>query len=174
MTRNSLNVLPLLCLTTMLFTGVSRAQSEPEAVAEEEDFASQFLGETYAGTLSVDGWTDFGGGLVSPPIYVHHYEHEDGRVLVLTAKETSPASKDAPARFEVTDALLVSKPKRGLTFSVACTKGEDFSLRFMGEARGAEDAEWWTRIGRAWEIELPTGKIATTKSRGVRCTNPSW
>ena len=174
MNENRLRILPLLCAAALAFTDIAWAEPQDGEEAEEPDFASQFLGKTYSGALTVDGWTDFGGGLVSPPIYANQYQHEDGRILVLTAKETAAAAKDAAPTYEVTDALLVTKPRKGLTFSIACTKGEDYTLRFLGEARGPENAEWWTRIGRAWEIELPTGKISKTKSRGVRCTNPSW
>ena len=183
MNRNRLRILPFLFAAIVFSANALRAEPQTEAIEaqtedqdkeQDPDFASQFIGTSYAGNLAVDGWTDFGGGLVSPPIYINQYQHEDGRVLVLTAKETAPAAKDAPANYEVTDALLVTKPRKGLTFSVACTKGEDYTLRYLGEARGSENAEWWTRIGRAWEIELETGKISPTKSRGVRCTNPSW
>jgi len=29
------------------------------------------------------------------------------------------------------------------------------TLRFIGDARGPEDREWWTEVRRAWAIELP-------------------
>jgi hypothetical protein len=29
-------------------------------------------------------------------------------------------------------------------------------------------------VRRAWEIDLATGKIGSTKTKGVRCTNVSW
>jgi len=34
-------------------------------------------------------------------------------------------------------------------------QGNDFTLRFVGEARGPEDKEWWSEVRRAWEIEVP-------------------
>jgi len=169
MTGNTLRFFSPVCLTAMLFIGVALAepQAPPEGV-DDAAFAKSFLGKPYTGTLSIEGWTDISGGLVSPPIYVHLYQREDGTSLVLTSKETEPAN------YQVIDALLVTKPKRGATLSIACTKGDDYTLRFIGEARGSDNAEWWTRMNRAWEIELETGKILETKTRGVKCENPSW
>ena len=48
------------------------------------------------------------------------------------------------------------------------------TLRFIGEAKGPENKEWWTEVRRAWEIALDTGKISLSKTKGVRCTNVSW
>ena len=175
MIHNTLWFFSPICFTAALFMSVALA--EPQATSEGVDdtaFAKSFLGKPYSGNLAVEGWTDIGGGLVSPPIYVHQYQREDGTSLVLTSKETEPASSTAPASYEVTDALLVAKPKRGATLSIACTKGDDYTLRFIGEARGSDNAEFWTRMNRAWEIELETGKILETKTRGVSCENPSW
>ena len=53
-------------------------------------------------------------------------------------------------------------------------QGKDETLRFIGEAKGPESKEWWTEVRRAWEIALDTGKISSTKTKGVRCTNVSW
>jgi hypothetical protein len=184
------------CLAGALFTGT--ASAEPKAPTEEENadaiFAQGFLGKTYEGELEVEGWTDYGGGLVAPPISVHLYQREDGLSLVLTSKE-GPASDS----FVVTDALLISKPWKGYEVSIACIQGDDFTLRFIGEARGREDDEWWTEVRRAWAIEVEKkaepetdapapaetaapapapkpeiGKITTTSPKGVKCTNPSW
>ena len=54
-------------------------------------FAKSFIGKTYDDELQIEGWEDAGGGLVSPPIYVHEYQREDGTLLVLTSKETTTA-----------------------------------------------------------------------------------
>jgi len=169
MIRNILELFSPACVMAMLFMSVTLA--EPQAPSDEMDdaaFAKSFLGKPYTGTLSIEGWTDISGGLVSPPVYVQQYQREDGTSLVLTSKETEPSN------YQVTDALLVTKPKRGAILSIACTKGEDYTLRFIGVARGSENAERWTRIDRAWEVELETGKILETKTRGVKCENPSW
>jgi hypothetical protein len=118
---------------------------------------------------------NFGGGLVAPPIYVHQYQREeDGTYLVLTSREVAKASADTPASFVVTDALIVPKPQKDAAFSMACVQGEDATLKFMGEARGKEDKEWWSDVRRAWEISLETGEIASTTPKGIRCTNPNW
>jgi hypothetical protein len=163
--------LTALCLAAALMLGAGAVMAEPKAPEEEftdEDFAKSFLGKPYEGDLEIEGWRDFGGGLVLPPIYVHQYKREDGTSLVLTSKETAPSS------YTVTDALIVSKPWKGYAISIACTQGDDFTLRFIGDARGPESREWWTEVRRAWEIELETGKITKTSTKGVRCTNPSW
>jgi hypothetical protein len=47
-------------------------------------------------------------------------------------------------------------------------------LRFMGEAKGPEEKEWWTDVRRAWEISLETGEITSVPTKGVKCTNMSW
>ena len=52
--------------------------------------------------------------------------------------------------------------------------GDDATLKFMGEAKGNEDKEWWSDVRRAWEISLDTGQIASVKPKGIRCTNPAW
>ena len=153
--------------------------AEPKEPSEEESadvsFAKSFLGKTYSDELDIEGWIDLGGGLVSPPIYVRHYQREeDGTNLVLTSREVSRATATAPASYVVADALVVPKPQKDVEFSLACVQGEDEMLRFLGQAKGSEDKEWWTDVRRAWEISLETGQIASIKTKGVRCTNPGW
>ena len=155
------------------------ALAEPEEPAEEglsdADFAKSFVGKTYDHELEVEGWADLGGGLVYPPVYIHQYQREeDGTYLVLTSLETAETSADAPATYVVADALIVPPPKKDAAFSSACVQGEDETLRFIGEAKGNDDAEWWTNVARAWEISLETGKIASVSTKGVRCTHPDW
>ena len=72
------------------------------------------------------------------------------------------------------DALIVPPPQTGVQFTISCVQGKDETLRFIGEAKGPESKEWWTEVRRAWEIALDTGKITSTKTKGVRCTNVSW
>jgi hypothetical protein len=153
--------------------------AEPKPPSEEESadvgFAKSFLGKPYSDELDIEGWIDLGGGLVSPPIYVRHYQREeDGTNLVLTSREVSRATATAPASYVVADALVVPKPQKDVEFSLACVQGEDEMLRFLGQAKGSEDKEWWTDVRRAWEISLETGQIASIKTKGVRCTNPGW
>ncbi|MEM8643636.1 MAG: hypothetical protein AAGF09_01945 [Pseudomonadota bacterium] len=158
-------------------TAESQAETEDGEGAEpmsDEDFAKSLIGKTYSGSFDIDGWTSLGGGLVLPPIYVEQYTREDGTVLVLTANETAAAGRGSGASFQVADALITSKPRKGYTFSTACMKGEDYTLRFMGEASGKDSAGWWTNLRKAWEINVETGKISSIKARGVKCTNPDW
>jgi hypothetical protein len=194
--------LSVACLTGLLVA--SPAFAEPETSIEEEDgdakLVEGLIGKTYNGDLPIEGWTNFGGGLVSPPIYANLYKREDGASLVLTSKLSSET-------YQVTDALVISKPWKGYAISIACTQGKDFTLRFIGDARGPESKEWWTEVRRAWEIELgpkpeaeaesseieteaeetkaeaaeteaepapQPGKIAKANTKGVRCTNPNW
>jgi hypothetical protein len=156
-------------------TGMTDGGTEESAEAEpisDEDFAKTLIGETYAGNFDVDGWTNVGGGLVLPPIYVQHYTRDDGTVLVLTAKSANEDGSSSD--FEITDALVADKPRKGYTFSTACMKGDDYTLRFIGEASGKDAAEWWTNLRTAWEIDVETGKISSVNARGVKCTNPNW
>ena len=75
----------------------------------------------------------------------------------------------------VSDALFVPPPQKDVVFSISCVMGgDDATLKFMGEAKGNEDKEWWSDVRRAWEISLDTGQIASVKPKGVRCTNPAW
>ncbi|ODS00590.1 hypothetical protein AUC68_15270 [Methyloceanibacter methanicus] len=193
MTRKPIWSLTAACLIVLLTAGSAYAQTAatpgPEAGAEaeaateaettaeseaepapvsDEDFAKSLIGKTYSGSFGLDGWTNLGGGLVLPPFYVHHYARDDGTVLVVTAKEGSAAG------FEVADALVAGKPRKGYTFSTSCMKGEDYTLRFMGETSGKDAAEWWTNLNKAWEIDIETGKISSVNARGVKCTNPNW
>jgi hypothetical protein len=152
--------------------------AEPKAPSEEDSadaaFAKSFLGKTYDDELEIEGWIDLGGGLVSPPIYVRQYlREEDGTHLILTSREVAKATANAPASFVVADALVV-KPQKDAAFSIACVQGEDATLKFIGEAKGKEDKEWWTDVRRAWEISLETGQMTSIKAKGVRCTNPGW
>ncbi|MGH6865829.1 MAG: hypothetical protein ACREDO_06625 [Methyloceanibacter sp.] len=172
----------------LLFTGTfalslallaSAAFAEPKEADEEESadttFADSFVGKTYSSDLEVEGWADYGGGLVAPPVYVRQYQREvDGTYLILTSRETAPASQGTPASFVVADALIVPKPQSGTEFSIACVQGEDPTLRFMGEAKGKEEAEWWTNVRQAWEISIETGEITEAKTKGIKCTNVSW
>jgi hypothetical protein len=157
----------------------SLAATEPKQPSEEESadasFAKSFVGKSYDDELDIDGWTDLGGGLVSPPIYVRQYlREEDGANLVLTSREVSKATATAPASYMVSDALFVPKAQKDIEFSIACVEGDDGTLKFLGEAKGSEDKEWWTDVRRAWEISLETGQIASIKPKGLRCTNPGW
>lgn len=170
--------LPLVLLAVGLLLPLP-AFAEPKPPSEEESadasFAKSFLGKTYSDELDIEGWIDLGGGLVAPPIYVRHYQREeDGTNLVLTSREVSKATATAAASYVVTDALVVPKPQKDVEFSLACVQGEDEMLRFLGQAKGSEDKEWWTDVRRAWEISLETGQIASIKAKGVRCTNPAW
>src|SRR5665648_909053 len=110
------------------------ALSEPKQPTEEESadvtFAKSFLGKTYYDELDIEGWTDLGGGLVAPPIYVRQYQREDGTYLVLTSREVSKATGTAPASYVVADALVVPRPQKDVEFSIACILGEDGTLQF--------------------------------------------
>jgi hypothetical protein len=150
------------------------AEPVVEESAEDMVFAKSFIGKTYDDELQIDGWDDLGGGLVSPPVYVHEYQREDGTFLVLTSKETTPQKGDAPGAYVVLDALLVSKLRPGSVLSVSCVQGDDQTLRFIGEAKGGDQKETWTDISRAWEISLETGAITSIKPKGVKCTNPTF
>ncbi|HML93153.1 hypothetical protein [Methyloceanibacter sp.] len=186
MIRTRLWPLAAACLLPLLLTGPAHAEPEADAqgkaeteadtesgveqtVVTDEDFAKTLIGATYSGRFELEGWTDQGGGLVLPPIYVHHYNREDGTILVVTAKETGSA-----ADFEITDTLLANKPHKGYTFSTSCMKGDDYTLRFMGEAGGKDASEWWTNLRKAWEIDIETGKISDAGVKGVKCVNPNW
>jgi len=176
MHRTIFTSLSVVCLSGALAVGAALA--EPKAPTEEENadanFAKSFLGKTYSGDLDIEGWSDFGGGLVAPPIWVHQYQREDGANLVLTSRETAPATRSSPATYVVTDARIISKPWKGYAISIACMQGDDFTLRFIGDARGPQDNEWWTDVRRAWEISLETGQMTETKTKGISCTNMSW
>lgn len=153
-----------------LLAGIALAgpAEDSEDKPDDESFAKSFLGKTYEGDLEIEGWTDFGGGLVSPPVYIRQYQRDDGTFLVLTSRETSAS------QYVVADALIVPQPQKGAQFSIACVQGEDETLRFLGEAKGPEEKEWWTDVKRAWEISIETGEIAEAKTKGVRCTNVTW
>jgi hypothetical protein len=171
-------------LPYLLFAAVALAPclaaAEPKQPSEEESadvsFAKSYVGKTYDDELDIEGWIDLGGGLVSPPIYVRQYQREeDGANLVLTSREVAKAGANTPASYVVADALIVPKPQKDVQFSIACVlAGDDATLRFMGEAKGSEDKEWWNDVRRAWEISLETGQIASVKPKGIRCTNPGW
>ena len=152
-----------------------REPAEPVAEESAEDmvFAKSFIGKTYDDELDIQGWDDLVGGLVSPPVYVHEYQREDGTFLVLTSKETAPQKGDTPGSYIVLDTLLVSKLRPGAVLSVACVQGDDQTLRFIGEAKGGDQKDWWTDMA-AWEISLETGVITSIKPKGVKCTNPSF
>jgi hypothetical protein len=172
-------VLPCLWLAVFLLAPAPSAAEPKQPTAEENadaTFAKSFIGKTYEDEFDIDGWTDLGGGLVAPPIYVHEYQREtDGSYLVLTSREAAKEGALAPASFIVTDALIVSKPQNDAAFSIACVSaGDDATLKYLGEAKGSEGKEWWTDVKRAWEISLETGLIASIKPKGIQCTNPAW
>jgi hypothetical protein len=154
------------------------ACAEPKAPSEEENadvaFAASFIGKNYDGDLDIEGWEDLGGGLIAAPIFIHQYQRADGTFLVLTSRQLAKEAKETPANYEVADALIVPPPQTGVEFTISCVQGKDETLRFIGEAKGPENKEWWTEVRRAWEIALDTGKISSTKTKGVRCTNVSW
>jgi len=145
------------------------------AQAKDQEFAKSFIGKSYEGDFDIDGWSDLGGGLVQKPIYVHQYQRdEDGSLMVITSKLLAKEKPKGPDTFQVTDALLVSKPAAGVQFTISCVQGKDEMLRFIGEAKGPESKEWWTDVRKAWEISVETGLISSSKPAGIRCTNASW
>jgi len=165
-------------LSALLALAPDASRAEPKQPSQEQSedavFATSFIGKNYDGELEIEGWDDLGGGLVAPPIYVRQYQREDGTYLVLTSRELAKATRDTPANYEVTDALIVPPAQSGVEFTISCVQGEDETLRFLGLAKGPESKEWWTEVRRAWEIALDSGKISSTKTKGVRCTNISW
>jgi hypothetical protein len=169
--------LPCLLLAAILLAprlGCAEPKQPSEAESADASFAKSFLGKVYEDELEIEGWTDLGGGLVAPPIYVRQYQREDGTNLVLTSREVEKASGGASGSFEVLDALVV-QPQKDAVFSIACVMGgDDATLNFMGEAKGSETKEWWTDVRRAWQISLESGQISSVKPKGVRCTNPAW
>jgi hypothetical protein len=170
--------IPAALLTAAFALGGGTLRAEPQepssAQADDATFAASFIGKNYDGELDIEGWEDVTGGLVAPPIFIHEYQREDGTYLVLTSRELAKETSSSPANYEVTDALIVPPPQSGVSFTISCVQGQDETLRFLGEAKGPEDKEWWTEVRRAWEVSLDTGKIASTKPKGVRCTNVSW
>jgi hypothetical protein len=178
MARFALSRLAPIAMLAALSLFPTLASAEPQAPSTEQSadakLATSFIGKNYDDELEVEGWNDVGGGLVAPPIFIHEYQRDDGTFLVLTSREISKDTSTAPASFEVTDALVVPPPQTDVEFSIACVQGQDETLRILGLAKGAEDQEWWSDVRRAWEISLDTGKIASTKTKGVRCTNVSW
>ena len=138
---------------------IGAALAEPKAPTEEENadanFAKSFLGKTYSGDLEIEDWTDFGGGLVAPPIWVHQYQREDGTNLVLTSRETVPETRSIARDLVVTDARIISKPWKGYAI-VHCLHARRrlHACASLGDARGPEEKEWWTDVRRAWEISL--------------------
>jgi hypothetical protein len=157
---------------------MSVALAEPKAPTETENadanFAKSVIGKTYSGDLEIEDWLDYGGGLVSPPIWIRQYQREDGTNLVLTSRETAPDTRTSPASYEVTDAIIIPPPQKGLELVISCTQGDDPTLRFIGEAKGADDQEWWSDVRRAWEISLETGAITSISAKGIKCNNPGW
>ena len=166
----------MLAVALALASGL--AEAEPKAPSEEENadvtFAASFIGKNYDGELAIEGWNDLGGGLITAPIYIRQYQRADGTYLVLTSRQLAKETRDTPGNYEVADALIVPPPASGVQFTISCVQGKDETLRFIGEAKGPESKEWWTEVRRAWEIALDTGKIISTKTKGVRCTNVSW
>jgi len=160
-------------------TGIgAHLAAEPQAPTTEQSadstFATSFVGKSYDDELEIEGWDDLGGGLVAAPIFVHQYQREDGTFLVLTSRQVTKETSTAPASFQVVDTLIVPAPQAGVEFSIACVQAPDETLKFMGEAKGDEEQEWWSDVRRAWEISLDTGKISAAKTKGIRCTNVSW
>ena len=141
--------LPPPCLASRLAFVPLFACAEPKAPSEEENadtaFAASYIGKNYDGDLDVEGWTDLGGGLIAAPIYIHQYQREDGTYLVLTSRQLAKEAKDTPANYEVADALIVPPPQAGVEFTISCVQGKDETLRFIGEAKGPESKEWWSR-----------------------------
>jgi hypothetical protein len=176
MNRTIFASLSAFCLSGAL--AMSGALAEPKAPTEEENadanFAESFLGRTYSGDLEIEGWLNYGGGLVSPPIWISQYQREDGTNLVLTSRETAPDTRTSPATYVVTDALILPPPPKGLDLVISCTQGDDPTLRFIGEAKGPNEQEWWTDVRRAWEISIETGEITSVKAKGIKCSNISW
>ncbi len=88
--------MPLACRCSCSRPLPAAAEPKPPTAEENADatFAKSFIGKTYEDEFDIDGWTDLGGGLVAPPIYVHEYQREaDGTYLVLTSREAAQGKR---------------------------------------------------------------------------------
>jgi hypothetical protein len=97
----ALALLAAAALVLLLAPTPGALRAEPKQPSQEEsedlDFAKSFIGKNYDDELEIEGWNNLGGGLVLPPIYINHYQREDGTFLVLTSRELSRATATAPA-----------------------------------------------------------------------------
>ena len=60
-----------------------RAQGSERGGNADATFAASFIGKNYDGDLAIEGWNDLGGGLIVAPIFIRHYQRDDGTFLVL-------------------------------------------------------------------------------------------
>ena len=84
-------------------------------------------------------------------------------------------ARDVPGNYEVVDALIVPPPRlwRAVHHLLRAGPGRDASLHRRGQGP-RETRNGGPKRGAPGRSTLATGQIASTKTKGVRCTNVSW
>ena len=129
---------------------------------------SGLIGTIYQGALAVEGWEDFGGGLLADPVWYSQYQLGDGASLVLSllALPRSPGSQQAT--FQVADVLFVPPLESGLELSFVCRSAPANPAQKVIAVARPERAEWWHDIRQAWSVQIELGADSASGRNGYR------
>jgi len=133
----------------------------------------RLIGTVYEGPLPIDGWDDFGGGLLAEPVWFNQYQRTDGALLVLSLLTLPRRPGSQQATFKVADVLFVTPLESGLELSFFCRSQGYPDQKFIAVVR-SERSEFWRDIRQAWRVEMSLGRIAPITPTGIECVNEGW
>jgi hypothetical protein len=143
----------------------------------DEMLRARLVGKVYEGGLDIQGWEDFGGGLIIEPIWYSQYQHKDGTSLVL-ANVAQPLRPGAmQTRFRIADILLIPALPKGQEISYFCRvsgQGTTRAIVAVIQPDYDNEVEWWKDVRQAWTISLTSGQVTSIDPKGLECVNEGW
>jgi hypothetical protein len=99
----------------------------------------------------------------------------DGIVVLQKSLRQIPNAQGGSSPVQsITDAQVVPKLKGGENLGANCTQKGAKSKPILAiyQARGFENAEFYTQVRAAWQVNMSTQKIVPISPRNVVCENP--
>jgi len=112
------------------------------------------IGTEYDGGLDIPGWENEGGGLMSEPVWYHHYTRSDDAQLVLIewALPRKPGATLTP--FRITDVLVIPRVEKGLGLTFDCEPPRtNVFEKVFAVVRIDIRQKWWRDVRKAWKVE---------------------
>ena len=166
-----LNVTMLLAV--LFYSGPVSAQ-QPGSPAHANHY-EYLIGTDSEGSLDIPGWNDEGGGSLGGSVWNALYE-QDGAHLVLIewALPRKPGATNMP--FRVTDVLLIPPIEMGLRVVDECNplRTNVFEKVFaVVRVDSGTRPDRLRDVRKAWKVDLDSGTISPTSTKGITCSIPS-
>ena len=170
-------LLPFL-LGALIFTphaGAQRASSSGGQVAAPIDIA-RYIGLRHNSTVPAN-LKDVGGALVSEVGDAREYglsEIHKGRVRMIWFERLTHRDETGRPNWEVKDVLVLPALRKNQVLVYAmCYSGKQPDKEIVAIA-DYQDAEFLTRLHRAWRANRKTEKFEPISPKGIKCTNEGY